>query len=84
MTKLMTAMAILQRVDAGIVTPDTDVVKYLASIGKYGVLTAFNEEENEATTVPSNRSITLRAIFDPSSPLGNYQVQHASESYQRP
>ena len=51
-------MAILQRVDAVIVTLDGDEVEYLPDIGKHDVLTAFNEEENEATTVPSNTSIT--------------------------
>jgi CubicO group peptidase (beta-lactamase class C family) len=60
MTKLMTAMAALKCVEEGLVTLDEDVVKYLPSIGKYGIMTSFDDEKNEAVTVPNTTPITLR------------------------
>jgi CubicO group peptidase (beta-lactamase class C family) len=60
MTKIMTATAALQCVEAGLITLDEDVSKYLPGIGKYGVLVGFDDEKNEAKTVPSTTPITLR------------------------
>jgi CubicO group peptidase (beta-lactamase class C family) len=60
MTKLMTAVAALQCVEAGLITLDEDVAKYLPSIGKYGIMTGFDDEKNEAITVPNPTPITLR------------------------
>jgi CubicO group peptidase (beta-lactamase class C family) len=60
MTKIMTATAALQCVEAGLITLDEDVSKYLPGIGKYGVLVGYDDEKNEAKTVPSTTPITLR------------------------
>jgi CubicO group peptidase (beta-lactamase class C family) len=60
MTKLMTAVAALQCVEAGLITLDEDVSKHLPTIGKYGILTGFDDEKNEATTVPNTTPITFR------------------------
>lgn len=60
MTKLMTAIAALQCVEDGLVTLDEDVSKYLPSIGKYGIMTGFDDASNQATTIPNTTPITLR------------------------
>ena len=60
MTKLMTSIAALKCVEEGLITLDEDVVKYLPSIGKYGIMTSFYDEKNEAVTVPNTTPITLR------------------------
>jgi CubicO group peptidase (beta-lactamase class C family) len=60
MTKLMTAVAALQCVEAGLTTLDEDVSKHLPDIGKYGVITGFDDAKNEAITVPTTTPITLR------------------------
>jgi CubicO group peptidase (beta-lactamase class C family) len=60
MTKLMTAVAALKCVEEGLVTLDEDVAKYLPTIGKFGIMTSFDDEKNEAVTVPNNAPITLR------------------------
>jgi len=60
MTKLMTAVTALKCVEEGLVTLDEDVAKYLPSIGKYGIMTSFDEKKNEAVTVPNTTPITLR------------------------
>jgi CubicO group peptidase (beta-lactamase class C family) len=60
MTKLMTSIAALKCVEEGLITLDEDVVKYLPSIGKYGIMTSFDDEKNEAVTVPNTTPITLR------------------------
>ncbi|KAH7095782.1 beta-lactamase/transpeptidase-like protein [Paraphoma chrysanthemicola] len=63
MTKLMTAVAALQCVESGLVTLDEDVSKYLPSIGKFGILTGFDNEKNEAITVPHEAPISLRMLL---------------------
>jgi CubicO group peptidase (beta-lactamase class C family) len=60
MTKLMTAVAALQCVQAGLTSLDDDVSKYLPSVGKYGILTGLDDKKNEATTSPNTTPITLR------------------------
>jgi CubicO group peptidase (beta-lactamase class C family) len=60
MTKLMTAVAALKCVEEGLITLDEDVAKYLPTIGKFGIMTSFDDEKNEAVTVPNNTPITLR------------------------
>ncbi|KAI4675936.1 uncharacterized protein J4E84_009912 [Alternaria hordeiaustralica] len=63
MTKLMTAVAALKCVEEGLVILDEDVAKYLPSIGKYGIMTSFDEKTNEAVTVPNTTPITLRQVM---------------------
>jgi CubicO group peptidase (beta-lactamase class C family) len=60
MTKLMTAVAALQCVEDGLATLDEDVSENLPSIGKYGIMTGFDDAKNEATTIPNHTPITLR------------------------
>jgi CubicO group peptidase (beta-lactamase class C family) len=60
MTKLMTAVAALQCVQAGLTALDDDVSKHLPSIGKYGIMAGFDDEKNEANTSPNTTPITLR------------------------
>ena len=60
MTKLMTSVAAMQCVEAGLITLDEDVAKYLSTIGKYGIMTGFDDERNEAIMIPNKTPITLR------------------------
>jgi CubicO group peptidase (beta-lactamase class C family) len=60
MTKLMTAVAALQCVEADLITLDENVAKYLPEIGKYGIITGFDDEKNEAILVANSTPITLR------------------------
>ena len=60
MTKLMTAVAALKCVEEELITLDEDVAKHLPSIGKYGIMTGFDNQKNEAVTVPHTTPITLR------------------------
>jgi CubicO group peptidase (beta-lactamase class C family) len=50
----------MQCVEAGFIELDEDVAKYLPSIGKYGIMTGFDDERNEAITVLNSTPITLR------------------------
>ncbi|CAN9089903.1 unnamed protein product [Alternaria alternata] len=63
MTKLMTAVAALKCVEEGLITLDEDVAKHLPSIGKYGIMTGFDDQKNEAVTVPHTTPITLRMLL---------------------
>lgn len=60
MTKLMTAVAALQCVQEGLVNLDEDCSKYLPSIGKYGIMTGFDTEKNEAILKSNPTPISLR------------------------
>lgn len=60
MTKLMTAVAAMQCVEDGLISLDEDISKYLPTIGKYGILISFDDEKNEAKTVPNTTPITFR------------------------
>ncbi|KAF2680079.1 beta-lactamase/transpeptidase-like protein [Lentithecium fluviatile CBS 122367] len=63
MTKLMTAVAALQCVEAGLLELDKPVSDLLPEIGKYGIITGFDDEKNEATMVPNSTPITLRMLL---------------------
>jgi CubicO group peptidase (beta-lactamase class C family) len=60
MTKLMTSVAAMQCVEAGLIKLDEDVAKYLPSIGEYGIMIGFDDEKNEAILIPNHTPITLR------------------------
>lgn len=60
MTKLMTSVAALQCVEAGLLDLDKSVSDVFPEMGKYGIITGFDDEKNEATTVPNHTPITLR------------------------
>ena len=60
MTKLMTAIAALQCVEAGLLDLDKSVSDILPTIGKYGIIKSYDDEKNEAVTMPNTTPITLR------------------------
>ncbi|PSN62090.1 beta-lactamase/transpeptidase-like protein [Corynespora cassiicola Philippines] len=64
MTKLLTAVAVMQFVEAGIVDQDESVSKLLPDIGKYGIITGFDDEKNEAITTSISTPITLRMLLN--------------------
>ena len=59
-TKLMTAIAILQCVERGLLDLDADVATVLPEAGRYGVITDFDDAKKEAVLVPKGSYITLR------------------------
>ncbi|KAF1837271.1 beta-lactamase/transpeptidase-like protein [Decorospora gaudefroyi] len=63
MTKIMTSVAALQCVEDGLITLDEDVSSHLPSIGKYGIMTGFDDDKNEVITVPNATPITLRMLL---------------------
>jgi CubicO group peptidase (beta-lactamase class C family) len=60
MTKLMTAVAVLQCVEVGLLDLDKPVANLLPEVGKYGIIQDFDDARNEAITVPNATPITLR------------------------
>jgi hypothetical protein len=60
MTKLLTAVACLQAVEAGIVDLDKPVSDILPEVGKYGILTGFDDEKNEGIYEQHKTPVTLR------------------------
>lgn len=60
MTKLLTSVACLQAVEAGIVDLDKPVSEILPEVGKYGIMKGFDEERNEGIFEPHKTPITLR------------------------
>ncbi|OTA99411.1 hypothetical protein M426DRAFT_76366 [Hypoxylon sp. CI-4A] len=67
MSKLMTSVAALQCVEDGTLELDKDVRPLLPQMGKYGVITGFDENKNEATFVPDSTPITLRSLLSHTS-----------------
>ena len=63
MTKLMTSVAVLQCVEDGKLDLDSDVKPLLPDIGKYGIITGFDEEANSAVLLDSSITITLRMLL---------------------
>lgn len=59
-TKLMTAVAALQCVEAGLLDLDEPVLRLLPGIGKYGIITGFDDKKNEARFIQHQTPITLR------------------------
>jgi CubicO group peptidase (beta-lactamase class C family) len=59
-TKLMTAIAVLQCVERGLLDLDADVAPILPEAGKFGIITGFDDAKNEAIIVPKKNKITLR------------------------
>ncbi|KAL1865046.1 hypothetical protein Daus18300_007393 [Diaporthe australafricana] len=62
-TKLMTSVAALQAVESGKVQLDQDIRPLLPGIGKYGVITGFDDEKNSAILKPDDTPITLRMLL---------------------
>lgn len=67
MTKLMTSVAVLQCVEQGKLYLDTDVRPLLPEMGKYGVITGFDDETNQATFEADSNPISLRMLLSNTS-----------------
>ncbi|KAI1463909.1 beta-lactamase/transpeptidase-like protein [Daldinia caldariorum] len=63
MSKLMTAVAVLQCVQDGTLDLDKDVKQLLPEIGKYGIITGFDDNKNTAILTPNTIPITLRMLL---------------------
>jgi len=59
-TKLMTVIAVLQCVERGQLNLDADVAPILPEVGKYGVITSFDDAKKEPVLTPKASYITLR------------------------
>ncbi|KAI0009610.1 beta-lactamase/transpeptidase-like protein [Xylariaceae sp. FL0662B] len=62
MSKLMTSVAVLQCVEDKVLDLDTDVRPDLPEMGKYGIITSFDDETG-ATFVPDATPVTLRMLL---------------------
>ncbi|KAI1759128.1 beta-lactamase/transpeptidase-like protein [Hypoxylon sp. FL1150] len=67
MTKLMTSVAALQCVEDGTLELDKDVRPLLPEMGKYGIITGFDENKNAPTLSPNSTPITLRMLLSHTS-----------------
>ncbi|KAK6829491.1 hypothetical protein PG987_010075 [Apiospora arundinis] len=67
MGKLMTSVAVMQCVEDGKLNLDMDVKPLLPSIGKHGIITGFDDENNSATLKESTETITLRMLLSHTS-----------------
>ncbi|MCJ1264134.1 hypothetical protein MMC22_004005 [Lobaria immixta] len=76
-TKLMTAISALQCVERGLLVLDEDVSRLLPEIGKYGIITSFDDATAQPIVSQKKNHITLRHLlshtsgheYDWSSPL---------------
>jgi hypothetical protein len=60
MTKLLTSVACMQAVEAGMVDLDKPVSEILPEVGKYGILTGFDDEKDEGIYEQHKTPVTLR------------------------
>ncbi|KAK5631719.1 hypothetical protein RRF57_007433 [Xylaria bambusicola] len=65
MSKLMTSVAVLQCVEDGLLDLDKDTRAMFPGIGKYGVITGF--DDNTAVLKPDSTPITLRMLLSHTS-----------------
>ncbi|KAL7621648.1 hypothetical protein AAE478_008975 [Parahypoxylon ruwenzoriense] len=63
MSKLMTSVAALQCVEEGTLGLDKDVRPLLPEMGKYDIITGFDDEKNEGIFEPDSTPITLRMLL---------------------
>lgn len=59
----MTVVAVLQCVEQGKLDLDRDVRPLVPEMGKYGVITGFDDEKNVATFVADSTPISLRMLL---------------------
>ncbi|KAI1136247.1 beta-lactamase/transpeptidase-like protein [Hypoxylon sp. FL0543] len=67
MSKLMTSVAVLQCVEDGTLDLDADIKSVLPGIGKYGVITGFDDAKNSAILAENTVPITLRLLLSHTS-----------------
>ncbi|KAH9888148.1 beta-lactamase/transpeptidase-like protein [Xylariomycetidae sp. FL2044] len=67
MTKLMTSVAALQCVQDGTLDLDTDARPLIPQMGRYGIITGFDDEKNAGTFEPDSTPITLRMLLSHTS-----------------
>ena len=67
MSKLMTSVAVLQCVEDGTLDLDENIRPKVPEMGKYGILTGFDDEKGTATFVPDDTPITLRMLLSHTS-----------------
>lgn len=59
-TKLMTAICALQCVERGLLALDQDVTPLLPEVGKYGIITGFDDVTGQPVITPNTKHVTLR------------------------
>ena len=59
-TKLMTAISALQCVERGLLGLDEDVTPILPEVGKFGIITGFDDDTGQPINVPNKKPVTLR------------------------
>ena len=59
-TKLMTAISVLQCVERGLLNLDEDVSPILPEVGKYGIITDFDDVAGQPILVKNMKQVTLR------------------------
>lgn len=67
MTKLMTAVAVLQCVEQGKLDLDKDVRPLLPEMGRYGVITGFDDDKGQATFEADSTPVTVRMLLSHTS-----------------
>ncbi|KAK7912262.1 hypothetical protein PG985_014743 [Apiospora marii] len=67
MGKLMTSVAVLQCVEDGKLDLDSDVKPMFPGMGKYGIITGFDDEKNSAVLEENTTPITLRMLLSHTS-----------------
>lgn len=63
MTKLMTSVAVLQCVEQGKLDLDKDIRPLLPDMGKYGIITGFDDEKNLPIFETDSTPISLRMLL---------------------
>ena len=63
MTKLLTAVAVMKCIEQGTLDLDKDVRPLLPDMGKYGLITGFDDEKSEASFEADSTPITLRMLL---------------------
>lgn len=69
MTKVVTAVAIMQLYEKGKLGLDDPVAKYIPAFEEVGVMDRIHPEDSTYSTIPSNRKITIRHLLTHTSGL---------------
>ncbi|POS69204.1 transesterase [Diaporthe helianthi] len=63
MTKLMTAVSVMKCVEQGTLDLDKDVKPLLPEMGRYGIITGFDDDKNQARFEADSTPVTLRMLL---------------------